>query len=136
MTLRIECLTVDCDDLQKVADFWEAALGYRRVYFDEGEVALGATDGSTSTDLLLLRVPDRKHVKNRLHLDLRPDDRDAEVARLESLGATRADIGQAGGESWVVMADPEGNEFCVLKALAPGEQPYEGDVGFQGAVVG
>jgi catechol 2,3-dioxygenase-like lactoylglutathione lyase family enzyme len=126
-------MTIDCDDLQKVATFWERALGYRRLYQDDGELALGAPDGSTTTDLLLLRVPDRKQVKNRLHLDLRPDDRDTEVVRLEGLGATRVDIGQSGDESWVVMADPEGNEFCVLKALGPGEQPYEGEVGFQGA---
>ena len=59
-------------------------------------------------------------MKNRLHLDLRPDDRDAEVARLEALGADRVDIGQGGDESWVVMADPEGNEFCVsVRMLAP-----------------
>jgi hypothetical protein len=59
-------------------------------------------------------VRDPKRVKNRLHLDLVPDDQDAEVARLERLGATRADIGQK-DVSWVVMADPEGNEFCVLR---------------------
>ena len=134
MSLRIECLTIDCDDLQRIATFWERALEYQRVYEDDGEVALGAPDGSTTTDLLLLRVPDRKQVKNRLHLDLRPEDRDAEVARLEGLGATRVDIGQDGNESWVVLADPEGNEFCVLKALVPGERPYEGEVGFQGSV--
>jgi hypothetical protein len=132
MSLRIECITIDCDNLELVAGFWEQALRYRRSYQDDGEVALSAPDGSTTTDLLVLRVPDRKQVKNRLHLDLRPDDRDVEVARLESLGATRTDIGQAGDESWVVMADPEGNEFCVLRRLEPGQRPYEGDVGFQG----
>ncbi len=56
-------------------------------------------------------------MKNRLHLDLRPEDQDAEVARLEALGATRVDIGQGDGVTWVVMADPEGNEFCVLRTL-------------------
>jgi predicted enzyme related to lactoylglutathione lyase len=66
-----------------------------------------------------LRAPDHKQVKNRLHLDLRPDDRDAEVARLEALGAYRVDIGQIGDESWVVMADPEGNEFCLVQPLPP-----------------
>jgi catechol 2,3-dioxygenase-like lactoylglutathione lyase family enzyme len=128
--LRIECITIDCHDLEGVAAFWQQALGYRRVYEDDAEVALGATDQSTTTDLLILRVPDRKQAKNRLHLDLRPDDQAAEVARLESLGARRVDIGQGGQESWVVMADPEGNEFCVLRVLAPGDDPYEGDVGF------
>jgi catechol 2,3-dioxygenase-like lactoylglutathione lyase family enzyme len=131
MALRIECVTIDCDDLGTVTSFWEQALGYERVYEDDYEVALGVPGASEhSVDVLLLRVPDRKQVKNRLHLDLRPDDQAVEVARLEALGATRVDIGQAGDESWVVMADPEGNEFCVLRALEAGQQPYEGDVGF------
>ena len=63
--------------------------------------------------LLFVLVPEEKTTKNRLHLDFRPDDRDAEVERLLALGATRADVGQ-GEQSWVVLADPEGNEFCVL----------------------
>jgi hypothetical protein len=66
-------------------------------------------------------VPESKTVKNRLHLDLRPDDQDAEVARFEELGARRVDVGQSGEETWVVMADPEGNEFCILRALTPEE---------------
>ena len=66
-------------------------------------------------------MPEDKKGKNRLHVDLRPDDQDAEVARLESLGATRADIGQ-GETRWVVMADPEGNEFCVLGPLSAEHQ--------------
>ena len=133
MALRIECVTIDCDDLERVTSFWQQALGYDRVYEEEYEVALGVPGGDQrSVDVLVLRVPDRKTVKNRLHLDLRPDDHAAEVARLEALGASRVDIGQAGDESWVVMADPEGNEFCVLRALEPGQPPYEGDVGFTG----
>jgi hypothetical protein len=59
-------------------------------------------------------VPDGKTVKNRLHLDFRPVDQAAEVERLLALGVRRADVGQAGDEPWVVLADPEGNEFCVL----------------------
>jgi hypothetical protein len=59
-------------------------------------------------------------VKNRVHLDLRPDDRDAEVARLEGMGAQRIDIGQTGEETWVVLADPEGNELCVLRSESAG----------------
>jgi len=65
--------------------------------------------------LLFVRVREAKSVKNRLHLDFRPDDRDAEVQRLLALGATRADVGQ-GEQSWVVLTDPEGNEFCVLSS--------------------
>jgi hypothetical protein len=67
--------------------------------------------------LLFVPVPEPKTIKNRLHLDFRPDDRDAEVERLLALGATRADVGQ-GDQPWVVLADPEGNEFCVLSSRA------------------
>ena len=70
-------------------------------------------------DLLFLRVPEGKTVKNRLHLDLRPDDQAAEVARLEALGAARTSVGQGSEVSWVVMADPDGNEFDVLRPLPP-----------------
>jgi Glyoxalase-like domain len=70
--------------------------------------------------LLFLRVPEEKAGKNRLHLDLRPADQAAKVARLERLGASRTDVGQGSDVSWVVMADPDGNEFCV-PALTPPE---------------
>ncbi len=78
---------------------------------DDGVVWL--EPGGGKPDILFLEVPEPKTVKNRLHLDLRRDDQAQEVARLEALGAWRIDIGQ-GDVSWVVMADPEGNEFCVL----------------------
>jgi hypothetical protein len=65
--------------------------------------------------MVFVNVPEAKTLKNRLHIDLNPDDQTAEVARLEGLGATRVDVGQ-GEVRWVVMADPEGNEFCVLTA--------------------
>ncbi len=67
-----------------------------------------------------MTVPDAKAVKNRLHIDLRPDDQAAEVERALSLGARHVDIGQ-GEQTWVVLADPEGNEFCILRALRPDE---------------
>jgi predicted enzyme related to lactoylglutathione lyase len=131
MTSRIECLTIDCAHPDRLADFWAAALSWERVYQDEYEVAIRdvAAGEAAGPDLLLLGVPEGKVGKNRLHLDLRPDDQDAEVARLLSLGACLVDIGQAGDESWVVMADPEGNEFCVLRVLGPDDGMYEGDVG-------
>ena len=72
-------------------------------------------------DLLFLKVPEGKQVKNRLHLDLRPEDQAAEVARAEALGATRTSVGQGDDVTWVVLADPEGNEFCILRALTPEE---------------
>ena len=69
--------------------------------------------------LVFVLVPEGKTVKNRLHIDLAPhtsDDRDAEIARLLAMGATRVEVGQTGDESWDVLADPEGNEFCVLSS--------------------
>lgn len=72
--------------------------------------------------LLFVAVPGAKSAKNRLHLDFRPGDRDAEVERLLALGATRADVGQ-GEPSWVVLADPEGNEFCVLRSREADRRP-------------
>ena len=115
--LSIDWLAVDTPDPDGLAKFWCAALDYEVLYagIDNGEreVLIG---GRGRPRLLLLEVHDPKTVKNRLHLDLRPDDRDAEVERLLSLGATKIDIGQSDDVSWVVLADPEGNEFCVLRA--------------------
>ena len=119
MSLSIQCIDIDAADPQALAGFWEAALGWRRTHDTPAEVGLEPPEHSLedgiSPDLLFLRVPDEKAGKNRLHLDLRPDDQSAEVARLGSLGATRADIGQPPDAGWVVMQDPEGNEFCVLQ---------------------
>jgi predicted enzyme related to lactoylglutathione lyase len=124
MALNIGWVAIDCADPASLARFWAEALDYEVAYEDEDEVLLGRK-GSASAKLILLKVPDNKTQKNRLHLDLRPDDQDAEVARLESLGAKKVDIGQ-GDVTWVVMADPEGNEFCVLRALTP-EQNAENE---------
>jgi predicted enzyme related to lactoylglutathione lyase len=131
MDLRIQCLCIDTPDPSRIAAFWEAALGWRRTYEDTDEVALepaaGSPEDGVAADLLFVRVPGTKSGKNRLHLDLRPKDQAAEVARLEGLGARRADIGQGPDVSWVVMADPDGNEFCVLRPLPPdaaaGQEP-------------
>ncbi len=118
--LRIQCVGVDTADPDRLATFWQSALGWRRTYADDDEVVLeppaGSPQDGVAPDLIFLRVPDVKAGKNRLHLDLRPADQAAEVARLEGLGARRVDIGQ-GQVSWVVMGDPDGNEFCVLKPL-------------------
>lgn len=83
---------------------------------------------SGTGDLLFMKNPDKRIVKNRIHLDLRPDDQDLEVSRLEALGAKRVEIGQSADPrtTWVVMEDPEGNLFCVLRALnEPGIKVYE-----------
>ncbi|MGN6597894.1 MAG: VOC family protein [Actinomycetes bacterium] len=118
--LRIQCICIDARDHHRVAAFWQEALGWRRTHDDHELIVLEPQEGSpeagAAPDLLVIPVPEQKSVKNRLHLDLRPLDQVAEVERLERLGATRVDIGQ-GEVSWVVMADPEGNEFCVLRAL-------------------
>ncbi|HZP54511.1 VOC family protein [Actinocrinis sp.] len=126
MTLRIQCIDIDCLDPFAVAAFWQEALGWRRTHEEPDEIVLeppaGSPQDGVAPDLLFLRVPDPTPGKNRLHLDLRPEDQDAEVERLISLGARRASIGQGDEVSWVVMADPEGNEFCVLRSLPPEQQ--------------
>ena len=118
MTLNIQCFLLDSNDPHRTADFWQRALGWRRTHDTEDDVVLeppaGSPQDGVAPDLLFQRVPEGKTVKNRWHPDLRPTDQAAEVARLEELGATRIDIGQ-GDVSWVVMADPDGNEFCVLR---------------------
>jgi hypothetical protein len=120
--LRIQALSIDAHDPGAIAAFWEAALGWRRTYEEDDEVVLEPPVGDqVGVDILFLKVPEGKAVKNRLHLDLRPKDQAAEVARLEALGARRVDVGQGTDKSWVVMADPDGNEFCVLRAYKPEE---------------
>jgi hypothetical protein len=125
MSIRIQCLCIDTTDPVRLAAFWERALGWRRTYEKDDEVVLEPPEGSPEDgvvpDMLFLRVSERKMGKNRLHIDLRPEDQSAEVARLEGLGARRADVGQGQDASWVVMADPDGNEFCVLRALTAAE---------------
>ena len=123
--IRWQCVCFDSTDPRRVAGFWEQALGWRRTYDTDDEVVLEPAEGSpedgVSPDILFLRVPEEKTVKNRLHVDLRPVDQAAEVARLESLGAVRTDVGQGDEQTWVVLADPDGNEFCVLRALTADE---------------
>ena len=116
MPSRWSELVVDSQDPQRQARFWAAVLDWE-IEADGDEVEVMPRDG-TGTTLLFVTAPEPKAGKNRLHIDLRPDDRDAEVERILALGATRADVGQTGEESWVVLADPEGNEFCVLRPLS------------------
>jgi hypothetical protein len=125
MTLRWQCACIDSTDPAGLARWWAELLGWRITHEEADEVALEPPEGSpedgVSPDLLFLRVPERKELKNRVHLDLRPDDHDAEVARAEAMGARRVDVGQGKDVTWVVLADPEGNEFCILRALTPDE---------------
>ncbi|HEX6236295.1 MAG TPA: VOC family protein [Acidimicrobiales bacterium] len=115
-TGAIAAVVVDVPDPGRLAPFWRGATGYEVVLVDDdGDVRLGPPDGP-GPYLDLLGVADEKVAKNRVHLDVAPyadDDQAAEVERLLSLGATRVDIGQ-GEQTWVVLADPAGNELCVL----------------------
>jgi len=121
--LTLQCITVDAHNPKALAEFWAEALGWS-VGEDGDDIGwwiereLNDPKKTGFPDILFLKVPDSKVAKNRLHLDLRPDDQAAEVARLESLGAKKIDIGQSTDPdtTWVVMADPEGNEFCILSA--------------------
>ena len=112
MTLRFSEVCIDAADVHALGQWWAGALGWPAETTDDGDVILRAPGGP---DWLFLAVPDDKVVKNRIHFDFTPDDQQAEVDRLIALGARHVDIGQ-GDQSWVVLADPEGNEFCVLSA--------------------
>jgi predicted enzyme related to lactoylglutathione lyase len=125
MAIRIQCIDIDAGDPDALASFWAEVLGWRRTAAAPDEVVLeppaGSPEDGVAPDLLFLRVPDVKAGKNRLHLDLRPTDQVAEVARIEALGGRRTSVGQPADASFVVMADPEGNEFCVLRAYTADE---------------
>jgi predicted enzyme related to lactoylglutathione lyase len=120
MDIRIQSVVVDAHDCELLARFWSAVLGWRVTDATDDEWVIEPPDGSPEAgvvpDILFGTAPDEKVVKNRLHFDLRPKDQDAEVRRIVELGATRVDIGQR-DVTWVVLADPEGNEFCVLQPL-------------------
>ena len=116
MSLTWEELVIDSRDFKALGSWWSEALGWAIVEQNEYELELRNPSGAGPT-ILFLNVPEAKTVKNRLHLDFVPDDQDGEIERLIGLGASRVDIGQ-GETSWVVMADPEGNEFCVLRPRA------------------
>jgi catechol 2,3-dioxygenase-like lactoylglutathione lyase family enzyme len=114
MALRFTDICIDAADIEALAAWWSDVLGWHREPADDGDVVLRAPAGA-GPDWLFLAVPDDKVVKNRIHFDFTPEDQQAEVDRLIALGARHVDIGQ-GDESWVVLADPEGNEFCILAA--------------------
>ena len=114
MALDWEQTIVDARDHRALGTWWSEALGWVVVNDDADEFEI-RPEPDRLPGLLFTPVPEPKTIKNRLHLDFRPDDQAAEVERLIALGATRVDIGQ-GEQSWVVLADPEGNEFCVLSA--------------------
>jgi predicted enzyme related to lactoylglutathione lyase len=116
MPVRLHHVVIDAHDLPGLARFWSQALGWPILSEREREIVIGP-DENAPVGLCLMPVTDPKTVKNRVHLDLttEAEDRDAEIDRLLALGARRVDIGQTGKESWTVLADPEGNEFCVIR---------------------
>ncbi|GGO46207.1 VOC family protein [Streptomyces lasiicapitis] len=129
MASKFTELAIDCADPHALARFWCAVLVYEVQDEEDGLVTIGSPavpegrsrPGPVPPTLTFARVPEGKTVKNRLHLDVNPTDRerDEEVRRLLDLGARHADVGQSGDESWVTLADPEGNEFCVLASRHP-----------------
>jgi hypothetical protein len=129
MTSKFTELAIDCADPSGLARFWCSVLGYEVQVEDAGIVTIGVPrvpegtnqPGPVPPTLTFAHVPEGKTVKNRLHLDVSPTDREQgeEVRRLLDLGARHADVGQGDDESWVVLADPEGNEFCVLADRRP-----------------
>ena len=116
MAARLSCVCIDAVEPRPVADFWAAVLGWDIVEEDDEGISLASPDRNLPT-LDVMAVPEAKQLKNRLHVDLRADGTsfDAELERLEGLGAVRVDVGQSPDVTWVVFADPEGNEFCLLR---------------------
>ncbi len=113
--VRLRHIVADACDLPGLARFWTQALGWTVLSERENEIVIG-TDENAPAGMCLMPVTGPKTVKKRVHLDFTSSaaDRDQEIDRLLALGARRAGIGQAGAESWTVLADPEGNEFCVV----------------------
>lgn len=110
-------IVIDCGDLDRSAAFWSAVLGYTASLAGTGSYRSLEPESGAGIDVLLQRVPDVKGQKNRLHLDLRTPDLDAEVRRVLGLGATllTSEPVIEDGWSWHILADPDGNEFCVLQ---------------------
>jgi predicted enzyme related to lactoylglutathione lyase len=123
MTSLLRNVTVDCADAHALARFWSEVLGWNVYYDDDPEVlvALAFPPPGPGPAMLFIPVPEPRTVKNRLHVDLQPQDRtrDEEVERLIELGATLVeDHRSADGTGWVWLADPEGNDFCVERSVA------------------
>jgi catechol 2,3-dioxygenase-like lactoylglutathione lyase family enzyme len=128
MASRLTEVIFDCHDLARSSNFWSNALGYEQASAGDGWISIRdpsveltdemLRDAPQSPALAFVLVPEDKILKNRVHIDLTPIDcsQEEEVQRLVELGARRIDIGQH-GTSWIVMADPEGNEFCVMQSI-------------------
>ncbi|MFB4309955.1 VOC family protein [Actinomadura sp. GTD37] len=119
MACRLSELVIDCRDPEALAAFWCEVLGFVVLDREGDAVEIGPQEGfgGLQPTLLFDRAEEPKTGKLRMHFDVNATDRDqaAELERLLALGARPADVGQTGEESWVVLADPEGNEFCLLR---------------------
>ena len=115
MGSRLTEVVVDAADPRRLARFWSEVLGWKQTDAYDGAVEIADPERAGPT-LVFVPVSDRKAGKNRVHLDVNPTgcDQDHELARLLALGAVEVDVGQ-GEQTWVVLADPEGNEFCLLR---------------------
>jgi Glyoxalase-like domain len=115
MACKFSELVIDSVQPERIARWWADVLDYKITEEDEAGVEISGPTGAGPT-LVFLRVPEAKSVKNRLHIDVSPTDREqeAELGRLYELGAERVDVGQGEDAGWVVLRDPEGNEFCLL----------------------
>ena len=124
MACRITELVLDAHDPDLLAQFWCTVLGYVELDRVDGSIEIGPLEagfGGPQPTIVFNRTDEPKSGKLRLHIDVNATDRDqeAELDRLLAAGARRADIGQTGNESWHVLADPEGNEFCLLRRRVP-----------------
>ncbi|GAA5066520.1 VOC family protein [Nocardia callitridis] len=119
MACRITELIIDCTDPKRLADFWCEVLGYVVLDWDRGAVEIGPPGGFGGLQPTLVFIPDAepKRAKLPMHFDVNSTDRDqdAELERLLAAGARKIDVGQTAADSWHVLADPEGNEFCLLR---------------------
>ena len=116
MPVTLHHVVIDAHDLPGLARFWSEALGWAVLSVREREIVIGP-DENSPVGMCFMPATDKKILKNRVHLDLTTsaEDRDDEIERLIALGARPVDVGQTGAESWTVLADPEGNEFCVVR---------------------
>jgi len=112
-------LVLDCADPVTLKEFWREALHYRELYADDDVTLLVPTDDSNASPLVLQKVPEPRLGKNRMHLDIVVDDIGPEIARLEAIGARRLEDAARNVDDieWVVMADPEDNEFCICTGV-------------------
>jgi hypothetical protein len=128
MASRIGDMVIDCADPDVMARFWCDVLGYEEYARDDTGVAIRGSRAAPT--ILFIRVPEPKAAKNRIHFDVCPTDRDQpqELDRLLAIGARRSSI--VGSGSWVVLEDPEGNEFCLMSKRIPAEpEPFHGHTG-------